>query len=75
MPFRQCDQHLLLQQRPHGEADHIRDGGADERGVDLFVVQRLYQLAAAALLENERNERRHFAIGADDSRHERMEGR
>src|SRR5262249_47811692 len=46
----------------------------NERRIDVFVVEALNELAAAALLEHERDQRRHFAECANDARHEGMEG-
>ena len=48
-------------------------GERTDNGVDLLIVQRLHQFAAA-VLEHERHEGRHLAVRADDARHKRMKG-
>ena len=59
----------------YGESDDVRDGRANECGVDLFVIQSLHQLAAAAFLQHQRDEWGHLAERPDHARHEGMERR
>ena len=74
MPRRQRDHHFLFEQRSHREPDHVRDRRANERGIDLLVVQPLHQLAAAAFFEYQRDQRRQFR-GTRESRAARTDER